>query len=295
MNTTLDEWEIVHAVVQLGGFAAAARHLNRSQSTISYAIAKLQEKLGIQIFTLKGRKAFLTELGRVLLAEAEPHLTGFQQLEQRAKSLASGGESEIRISADSIFPNNRLFAALAEFHRSFPYVHSKLRQATFISPDSEFSGRNAHLCISGLVSREYFVHPILEIRMMAVARWDHPLHSLKRRVSRADLMAHSLVNIEGGNAGATRRQPLWPAQRHLPVGTIEAAIDAVRCGFCFGWLPVYRIQNALDSGELIPLRMPTGGDRHVRLNLVCADPSASSRELLALAELLGSNREMQHI
>lgn len=295
MNTTLDEWEIVHAVVQLGGFAAAARQLNRSQSTISYAIAKLQEKLGIQIFVLRGRKACLTELGRMLLAEAEPHLTGFQQLEQRARSLASGGESEVRLSADSIFPNNRIFAALAELSRRFPHVHSKLRQATLMSPDAEFSAHNAHLCISGVVSREYFVHPILEIRMIAVARWDHPLHRLKRQVSRADIMAHTLANIEGGGGGATRRQPLGAAQRHLPVGSIEAAIDAVRCGFCFGWLPAYRIQSALDSGELIPLRMSTGGERQVRLNLVCRDPGTSSRELMALAELLGMNRELQHI
>ena len=82
MNSTLDEWEIVRAVDELGDFAAAARHLNRSQSTISCTIAKLQEKLGIQIFTLTARKACLTKLGRVLRAQAEPHLTGFQQLEQ---------------------------------------------------------------------------------------------------------------------------------------------------------------------------------------------------------------------
>lgn len=36
MNTTLDEWEILNAVVQMGGFAPAAEQLNRSQSTVSY-------------------------------------------------------------------------------------------------------------------------------------------------------------------------------------------------------------------------------------------------------------------
>jgi DNA-binding transcriptional LysR family regulator len=81
----------------------------------------------------------------------------------------------------------------------------------------------------------------------------------------------------------------------LVVGTVEAAIDAVRCGFCFGWLPAYRIQDALDSGELIPLRLSMGGERQVRLNLICTDPSNSSQELLALAELFGINRELQHI
>ena len=295
MKTTVDEWEILHAVVQLGGFAAAAEHLNRSQSTISYAMARLQEHLGVKLFEQKGRKAHLTEAGRVLLADAEPHLTGFCQLEQRARSLASGGQSEIRVSIDSIFPNERLFAALAEFARSFPYVHQKLRQAAFLSADSEFSAHNAHLCVAGLMSREYFVKPILDIRMTVVARRDHPLHSLRRQVSRVDMMQHVLVVIEGVGSGNTKRQARSPAQRFLPVTTIEAAIDAVRSGLCFGWLPVYRIQPLLDSAEFLPLRMPVGGTREVRLNLVCKDSNPSNREVSALARLLGMHRETQVI
>jgi len=157
VNTTLDEWEILHAVVQLGGFAPAAEQLNRSQSTIGYAIARLQERLGIKLLEVKGRKAQLTDVGRVLLADAEPHLAGFHQLEQRARSLASGGQSEIRLSVDSIFPNDRLFAALSEFIRKFSYVRPKLRHAAFLSSDSEFSAHETHLCISVLMSREYFV------------------------------------------------------------------------------------------------------------------------------------------
>lgn len=295
MKTTIDEWEILHAVVQLGGFAAAAEHLNRSQSTISYAMARLQEQLGVKLFEQKGRKAHLTEAGRVLLADAEPHLTGFHQLEQRARSFASGGQSEIRVSVDSIYPNERLFAALVEFARSFPYVHQKLRQTPFLSADSEFSAHNAHLCVAGLMSREYFVKPILDIRMTAVARRDHPLHSLRRQVSRVDMMQHVLVVIEGDGSGNTKRQARSPAQRFLPVSTIEAAIDAVRSGLCFGWLPVYRIQPHLDSAEFLPLRMPVGGTREVRLNLVCKDSNLGSREVNTLAGLLGMHRETQVI
>lgn len=295
MNTTLDEWEIVLAVVQLGGFAPAAEQLNRSQSTISYAVARLQDKLGIKLFEIKGRKAHLTEMGRVLLADAEPHLAGFHQLEQRARSLASGGQSEIRLSVDSIFPNDRLFGALLEFNRRFPHVHTKLRQSSFLSSDAEFSAHKAHLCISGLIAREYSVQPILEIRMLAVARRDHPLMVSNHPVTRADMMHHTLAVVEGATSGVTKRQPRGPAQRFLSVGTLEAAIDAVRSGLCFGWLPGYRVRPWLDSGELCALRMPAGGTRHVRLNLVSEDLSSSSRELIALAELLGANSELEII
>ena len=255
MKTTLDAWEAFQAVVQLGGFAPAAEQLNRSQSTISYAVARLQEQLGVRLFEQNGRKAQLTEAGRVLLADAEPHLAGFNHLEQRALSLASGGQSEIRVSVDSIFPNERLFCALAEFARSFPYVHLKIRQATFLSADSEFSAHNAHICVAGLMSREYFVKPILDIRMTAVARGDHPLHSMKQPLSRAEMMRHVLVVVEGAGPGNTKRQPRSAAQRFLPVNTIEAAVDAVQSGFCFGWLPAYfRSRRTALKSQVLPER-----------------------------------------
>jgi DNA-binding transcriptional LysR family regulator len=295
MRTTLDEWEILQAVVQLGGFAPAAKHLNRSQSTISYAIARLQEQLGIRLFEIKGRRAHLTEVGRVLLADVDPHLTGFHQLEQRARSLASGGESEVRISVDSIYPNGRLFAALAEFARLFPYVQPKLRQSAFLSADAEFSIHNAQLCITGLLTREFFIKPILAIRMVAVARRDHPLHAVKRKLNRPDLMQYMLVSIESTASGTLKHQPRVPAQKVLQVSSIEAAIDAVRSGLCLGWLPAYRIQSEIASHELVPLRLPVGGTREVRLNLVCKDHSSLSREANVLAELLGFNSDLEQI
>jgi DNA-binding transcriptional LysR family regulator len=295
MNSTLDAWEIFQTVVQLGGFAPAAEKLNRSQSTISYAIGRLQEQLGVRLFEIQGRKAQLTEMGRVLLADADPLLAGFQQLEEHARLMASGGTSEVRLSVDSIFPDDRLFAALASFSRKFPHVKSKLRQGTFLSTDSEFSLYDAQICVTGLMSREMFVKPILVVEMIAVACCHHPLLSIRRKLSRSDLMQHMLVTIEGAAAGILKQQPRLPAQRVLSVGTIESAIAAVRSGLCFGWLPKYRIQSEIDSGAFMKLPLPAGQTRNVQLNLVCKDLSASNCEVKALAELLGANRKPETI
>jgi len=295
MRTTLDEWEILQAVVQLGSFGAAAKRLNRSQSTISYAVARLQDQLGIKLFEIKGRKAHLTEYGRALLADAEPHLAGFHQLEKRAGSLASGGDLEVSLSIDSIFPNSRLFAALTEFSRRFPYIQLNLRQATFLSADSEFSAHNAQICITGLISRELFVRPILGIKMIAVAGKNHPLHSAKRRLGRTDLMQHVLVLIEGSASGMLKHQPRVPTQRVLSVGSIDSAIEMIRCGLGFGWLPKYRIESELRTGEVVPLNLSVGNTREVRLNLVCKDPSSLTHEAAVLAELLGMNQELEEI
>ena len=295
MDTTLDAWVILQAVVQLGGFGPAAKKLNRYQSTISYAIGRLQEQLGVRLFEIHGRKAQLTEAGRVLLADVEPHLAGFHELEQRARVMASGGASEIRISVDSIFPDDRLFEVLAAFSHSFPRVRLKLRQGTFLSADSEFSLHNSQICVTGLVSRELLVKPILVIGMIAVARRDHPLVTIPRRLSRTDLMQHILVTIESAASGSLKQQPRLPTQRVLPVSTIESAISAVRSGLCFGWLPRYRIQSELDCGDFLVLALPAGKTRDVRLNLVCKDLGVSNSEANTLAELLGLSREPEVI
>jgi DNA-binding transcriptional LysR family regulator len=145
------------------------------------------------------------------------------------------------------------------------------------------------------MSRELFVKPILVIGMVAVAQCDHPLLSIRRNLSRSDLMQHMLVTIESAASGSLKHQPRLPAQRVLPVGTIESAIAAVRSGLCFGWLPKYRIQPELERGDFVALPIPAGKTRDVRLNLVNRDLSASNSEVNALAELLGVSREPEYI
>ncbi len=248
-----DGWEILQAVVHLGGFTPAAEKLHRSQSTISYAIERLEEQLGIELFELRGRKACLTEAGRGLLAEAEPYLTGFRQIEHRARSLAAGEGLEIRLSVDSLFPNERLFCALAELMRLFPYLRPRLRQSTFLSPDTEFSAYNAQLCISGVTTSEWFLQPLLQVRMQAVAHKDHTLARMAQPPTRIDLMQHTLLIIENAGSGRRMHQPRGPLQRSLPVGMVDAALAAIGAGIGFGWLPSYRIHQELDRGELVPV------------------------------------------
>jgi DNA-binding transcriptional LysR family regulator len=75
-----------------------------------------------------------------------------------------------------------------------------------------------------------------------------------------------------------KKQPHSPVQQHLAVNSIDAAVEAVRSGICFGWLPVYRIALYIDSGELTSLRLTMGGERLVRFFLICKDIDSASVE-----------------
>ena len=83
---------------------------------------------------------------RPLLVDAEPHLAGFHQLEQRARLMASGGASEVRLSVDSILPDERVFVALACFLPSggpSARVHPLRCSAPGSSPSTARRGRSA--------------------------------------------------------------------------------------------------------------------------------------------------------
>jgi DNA-binding transcriptional LysR family regulator len=56
-RSTLEQWQVLQAIVECGGYAQAAEALHRSQSSVSYMVAKLQEQLGVELLEIDGRRA----------------------------------------------------------------------------------------------------------------------------------------------------------------------------------------------------------------------------------------------
>ncbi len=79
MNTTIGQWEVFEAVVQLGSFAAAASKMNRSQSTISYAISRLQDQFKTPLLEMKGRRRNSLKLERRCWRMSSPCLLDLSQ------------------------------------------------------------------------------------------------------------------------------------------------------------------------------------------------------------------------
>jgi DNA-binding transcriptional LysR family regulator len=90
MHPSADAIETFIAAADLGSFSAAARHLGRSQSTVSVTIANLEVDLGLVLFERSGRRPELTPAGRALLPKAAAILAGYAALAQGASQLVVG-------------------------------------------------------------------------------------------------------------------------------------------------------------------------------------------------------------
>jgi DNA-binding transcriptional LysR family regulator len=281
-QTSIEQWAVLRVIVETGGFAQAAQQLHRSQSSVSYAVSRLQERLGIELLEVIGRKAQLTEIGKTLLAESAPLIDDLLRLEERARSLASGNEARVRLLVDSIFPKQRLFAALAAFEEAYPHVRIDLRELvkqTALDVVSE----QFDLAISAWSPQTPGGQHLTDIELLAVAHRDHPL--LKRRaLTRATLARFRRVLIQRDNAAdeaaALQDGPFWR------VNTVETAIEAVTSGLCYGWLPRHLIAAALDAGTLVALPLAAHASRFLPLMLSHGEPDRVGPAARALAGLL---------
>ena len=131
-KTSLEQWAVLAAVVDQGGFAQAAVSLNRSQSAVSYSIARLQESLDLPLLVVEGRKSVLTPHGQTLLSRARGLLRELDTLEALARGLKQGWESELKLVVDAAFPRARLLEIVALLQISCPSTQVQLADVVSI-------------------------------------------------------------------------------------------------------------------------------------------------------------------
>lgn len=280
-RTTLEQWSILRVVIEHQGFAQAAEHLNKSQSSISYAVARLQERLGVALLEMEGRRAVLTEAGRMLLAEAGPLVDEWMRLEQRGRAIGNGHEVRIRLRVDSLFSKSRLFAALQGLERQYPLVRVDLLE-TVRQPSPDPLEHPYDLAIAMPAPGSRYGRRLDEVEMLAVAHAAHPLNQRDTPIGTAMLARHLRVDIQGLAPDA----PKEAEHRVWLVTTLDAAMAAVLQGLCYGWLPHHLLADPLADGRLRALPLKTGATRLVPLELTFADEEHAGPAVKLLARLL---------
>ena len=91
------------AVVEAGGFSAAARRTGASQPSISKAIGALEKRLGVALFNRSTRSVTLTDQGQRYYERTKPLVEELQQADSELTSSTHEISGIIRISAGGTF------------------------------------------------------------------------------------------------------------------------------------------------------------------------------------------------
>ncbi len=287
-RVTLDQWNTLVAVVEAGSHAKAAEQLNRSQSSVTYAVQQIQSQLGVQVFELDGRKARLTPTGEQLYQRARYLVAEAASLETASSCLALGWEAELRLAVEVIYPNQRLFACLERFGESATHTRVEVVEAVLGHRTSLLDEGAIELAIFGSVPTGYEGEHLMRVRFVLVAHPEHPLHHLGRAVTLRDLRQHRHLVIRESNRDRAS-EPALQAPQRWTVGHMSTSIEAARGGHGFAWLPEELIRHDLEAGTLKPLPMRRGGERFADLYLVYGDRAGAGPAALRLAEILIAN------
>lgn len=288
---SLDQWRALLAVVDAGGYAQAAERLHKSQSSVSYAIQKMERLLDLKVFEVQGRKAVLTDTGAMLVRRARLLLAEAGELEDAAQRLAGGWEAEVRLAVDHLFPVDCLFHALDAFSTTAPQTRVDLLETVLSGNEDALLKGQVDLAVTPIVPVGFLGEPLLRLRFVAVAHPEHALHRLGRELSYQDLRRERQIVIR--DSGERRRDAGWlGAEQRWTVSHMSTSVRAVSLGLGFAWLPEHRISEQLHDGRLLALPLREGQIRRVELQLVFAERDFAGPATLALAQQLrrGANR-----
>jgi DNA-binding transcriptional LysR family regulator len=267
LRTSVDQWQVLAAVVDAGGFAQAAARLHRSQSAISYALAQLQESLGVRLLEMQGRRAVLTGAGTELLRRSRVVVDQFARLESLARAIDSGWESELKLVIDAAFPQQRLLGVLAELNTSCPHTTISLADAVLSGAEDAITEGLADVVVTTRVPQGFAGDWLMDVEMVAVAAPAHPLHILQRPLSLDDLVLHTQVVVR--DSGRHPRDEGWlGAQHRWTVASLEASHAAVRAGLAYAWLPAHLVAGDLAAAQLKALPLSAGSMRRMALYVV---------------------------
>ncbi|HEY9278527.1 MAG TPA: LysR family transcriptional regulator [Eoetvoesiella sp.] len=267
-KTTLDQWRVLQAIVDEGGYAQAAQALHRSQSSISYMVARLQEQLGMDLLVIEGRKARLTQNGKILLAEAVELLSRANSLEQLASNLQQGWEAEVRLAVDVAFPTPLLLQALTQFTRLVSTTRVQLTEVVLSGAEEALLGQQADIVVGTRVPAGYLGNLLLDVEFVAVAHPNHPLHQLQRELLTEDLKRHMQIVVRDSGTVSPRDEGWLGAPERWTVTSMETSVAMVQDGLGFAWLPRHLLQKRLQAGSLWPLPLRQGQVRQVPLYLI---------------------------
>lgn len=284
-KVSLDQWRTLQAVVDHGGFAQAAEKLHRSQSSVSYGVHRLQELLGTQLLSLQGRKAVLTDAGKVLVQRSRQLLADASLLEQQASLLSQGWEAEIHLAVEAAFPTEHLLKALKLFEPLSKNTQIRLQEVVLSGAEEILLNGQADLVISPYVPQGFLGEELIQVKFIAVAHPEHPLHQLNRELTTQDLNRETQVVIS--DSGSKGIDAGWLSDSHRwAVTSLESACKIISSGLGFGWLPENSIQLPLRNGQLQYLPLQKGQYNHSSLYLVYADLNQIGPACRQLADLL---------
>jgi DNA-binding transcriptional LysR family regulator len=260
---TIDQLRVFRQVAETGSFSAAARAMHRAQSAVTYAIQKLEDQVGTQLFDRAGYRPVLSEAGRALLPRATRILDELAAFGAQARGIAGGLEPEVSLVVDSLFSTPLLVEALAHFQRQFPAVQLRIYVETLGGTAQALLDGGADLGICLDFARtipDLQSTPMGVVELVPVAAPHHPLGRRKGAIPLEATRDHVQLVLTDRSELTRGKEYTVFAVRTWRLADLGARHAMVVAGLGWCSMPLHMVKDDLAARRLVKLdiRWPGG-------------------------------------
>lgn len=260
---SLDQLRVFREVAESGSFSAAARKMHRAQSAVTYAIQKLEQQVGKDLFDRTGYRPALSEAGRALLPRALRILEEFTAFNVQARAIAGGVEPELSLVVDPTYPTSAVVAALQALQERYPVVQLRVHVETLGAAAQAVIDRTADLGIAlefAAGSPDLVAVPLGELDLVPVAAASHPLGRIRGRVPLQALRDERQLVLSDRSPLTRGRDFSVISTRTWRLADLGARHEMILAGLGWGSMPMHMVADDLAAGRLVQLdlRWPDG-------------------------------------
>ncbi len=278
------------AVVEAGGFSAAARRLGAPLTTVSRKVADLEDHLRVRLLTRTTRKVTLTDTGQMFFRSCRRLLGELGESERLASGEYRAPRGGLIISAPLALGRLHLVPIISEFLAAYPEIDVDLRLTDKITSIVE-DGIDIAVRVGQLPDSRLKALKVGSIRHVVCASQSY----LARRGTPSkpsDLGSHYCVTftgLEGAKEWTFRagsKVVRLTVRSRLAVNTAEAAADAATAGSGITRLLCYQVSDAVLDGRL-KLLLRKYEPAPLPVSLVSPDARLMPQKLKAFMDFVG--------
>ena len=266
MEQNLSQYKIFYEVAKAGNISRAAKELYISQPAISKSISKLEDSLGLSLFTRSSRGVQLTCEGEVLFEHVREAFEALDRGEQELKRIQEFDIGHLRIGVSNTLCKYILLPYLKTFVDQYPHMRVTIESQATAQTLARLEQQKIDL---GLVAepslkKELSFIPVMNIQDIFVATPAY-LENLYLREGRNTSLFETGNIMLLDTSNMTRRyvdeymaqNNIYPRQI-LEVTTMDLLIEFAKIGLGIGCVIKELVQKELESGVLteIPLDIP---------------------------------------
>lgn len=241
------------AVHDSGSFSGAAQRLGVPRSTVSRAVAALEDALGVLLFQRTTRQVATTPAGIALIDRVRPELSGLE----RALSELPGPDAPsgtLRLTTTPDLGANFLAEVVSRFAARYPLVDVDVHLSTTLV-DLVAGGFDLALRIASRPQRDSSL-VARKVGVVALQLFAAPSYLARKGTPRSvgELSAYERVSLRGvpwpGNERAKRKLASEPVPRVM-CNDMFFLRALIRSGGGIGALPTFLASDDLAAGTLV--------------------------------------------